>query len=172
MYLQDTPSVLLYAVTRQVTKGGRKLPIYRCARGSTSLGSLHSHIKNFIPGTSANAVNFQAYLLNGVSGLNQARKETAEGRESTVRLFVYELITCINELHASVIGGPLVDKPPLCKNTGQDFGMEYLYKQSDSFFQSTFDFEEIIQYVDYVLELQIPNSVDSGVYPEDELPQS
>ena len=93
MYLQDTPCVLLNAVTKQVTKGGRKLPVYRCARGSKSLESLHSHIKNFIPGTSANAVNFQAYLLDGVSRWNQARKETAEGRESTVRLFVYELVT-------------------------------------------------------------------------------
>ena len=38
------------------------LPVYRCARGSTSVESFHHHLLNFIPGTSDNSFHFQAYL--------------------------------------------------------------------------------------------------------------
>ncbi len=51
----------------------------------------------------------------------------------------------------------------------EDFRMEYLYKQSDFSFELTFDLQKINWYVDDVLKLQIPDSVDSGVYLEDEL---
>ena len=42
--LQDPPDVSLYTVTGSVTKGGVTLPIYRCARGTTSLESFHLHL--------------------------------------------------------------------------------------------------------------------------------
>ena len=42
--LQDPPGVPLYTITGHVTKGGVKLPILRCARGSTSLESFHLHL--------------------------------------------------------------------------------------------------------------------------------
>ena len=35
--LQDVPGLLLYAVTNHISKGGIRLPFYRCARGKTSL---------------------------------------------------------------------------------------------------------------------------------------
>lgn len=60
--LQDPPGIQLYTVTRTMEKGGVKLPVLRCARGSTSLESFHLHLARFIPGTSAGDVNFQAYL--------------------------------------------------------------------------------------------------------------
>lgn len=46
----DPAKVSLYTKTRELTKGGVKLPVYRCARGSTSLESFHRHLCEFIPG--------------------------------------------------------------------------------------------------------------------------
>lgn len=40
----------LYTKTGTLRKGGKDLPVYRCARGSTSLESFHLHINRFIPG--------------------------------------------------------------------------------------------------------------------------
>lgn len=48
--IQDPVGVQLYTQTGSLEKGGVKLPIYRCARGSTSLESFHNHIDCFIPG--------------------------------------------------------------------------------------------------------------------------
>lgn len=48
--IQDPPGLQLYTRTGQVTMGGVQLPVYRCARGSTSLESFHLHLNRFIPG--------------------------------------------------------------------------------------------------------------------------
>ena len=48
--IQDPPGVQLYTETGRLTKGGVSLPVYRCARGSTSLESFHLHLNRFIPG--------------------------------------------------------------------------------------------------------------------------
>ncbi|XP_063078300.1 uncharacterized protein LOC134468289 [Engraulis encrasicolus] len=48
--IQDPPGVELYTETGRLDKGGSSLPVYRCARGSTSLESFHLHINRFIPG--------------------------------------------------------------------------------------------------------------------------
>ena len=48
--IQDPPGVQLYTETGRLTKGSVSLPVYRCARGSTSLESFHLHINRFIPG--------------------------------------------------------------------------------------------------------------------------
>ena len=86
--LQDPPGVRLYTVTGHITKGGVRLPVLRCARGTTSLESFHLHIARFIPGTSASAVNFQAYLLDGITRWNTARAEAAiESASETLRTF-------------------------------------------------------------------------------------
>lgn len=42
--LQDPPSIQLYTETARLVKGGVSLPVYRCARGSTSLESFHLHL--------------------------------------------------------------------------------------------------------------------------------
>ena len=68
--LQDPPGVPLYTITGHITKGGVKLPVLRCARGSTSLESFHLQLARFIPGSSASAVNYQAYLLDGITRWN------------------------------------------------------------------------------------------------------
>ena len=102
--IQDLGGVPLYAVVQTVTKGGKELPVYRCGRGTTSLECFHRHIKDFIPGTSANAVNFQAYLIDGVTRWNMSRREAAEHRTSMYRPFDSELVAHVNDLHASVHG--------------------------------------------------------------------
>ena len=53
------------------------LPVVRRARGSTSLESFHLHLARFVPGHSAAAVNFQAYILDGITRWNAARFTSA-----------------------------------------------------------------------------------------------
>lgn len=48
--IQDPEGIQLYVKTGSVKKGGVELPVYRCARGSTSLESFHLHLNRFIPG--------------------------------------------------------------------------------------------------------------------------
>ncbi len=48
--IQDPPDIQLYTKTGEIAKGGIKLPVFRCARGSTSLESYHLHMARFIPG--------------------------------------------------------------------------------------------------------------------------
>ena len=48
--IQDPPGVELYAKTGEVTRRGVKLPVYRCARGTSSLERFHHHLCTFVPG--------------------------------------------------------------------------------------------------------------------------
>lgn len=60
--IQDPPGVQLYRKTGQVTKDGVILPVYRCARGSTSLESFHLHLNRFVPGLHYSKIAFVVYL--------------------------------------------------------------------------------------------------------------
>jgi hypothetical protein len=60
--LQDPKGFSLYTKTGEITKGGVLLPVFRCARGTTSLESFHSHLKNFIPGMIINVVIYLFFL--------------------------------------------------------------------------------------------------------------
>ena len=53
--LQDPDATVaqLYMQTGTLRKGGVELPVYRCARGSTSLESFHLHLNRFIAGKNA-----------------------------------------------------------------------------------------------------------------------
>ena len=51
--LQDPVGVSLYTEVGELTVAGVKLPLFRCARGSTSLESYHLHLARFIPGESS-----------------------------------------------------------------------------------------------------------------------
>ena len=55
--IQDIEGIQLYVKTGTVKKGGVELPVYRCARGSTSLESFHLHQNRFIPGKCNNNNN-------------------------------------------------------------------------------------------------------------------
>ena len=48
--IQDPANYELYIETGKVKKGGIPLPVYRCARGSTSLECFHLYLARFIPG--------------------------------------------------------------------------------------------------------------------------
>ena len=86
--LQDPPGIPLYTVTGHITKGGVRLPVLRCARGTTSLESFHLHLARFIPGSSASAVNYQAYLLDGITRWNSLRAAAAiDSPSQTIRTF-------------------------------------------------------------------------------------
>lgn len=102
--LQDPPGVSLYIVTGHVQIGGVLLPVLRCACGSTSLESFHSHIVRFIPGTSANAVNFQAYLLEGITRWNALRAQAALSTSNTLPLRTFDM-----RLQAKVCSFPLIE---------------------------------------------------------------
>ena len=47
--VQDPDGVRLYTVTGHITKGGVELPVFRCARGTTSLESFHLHLARYVP---------------------------------------------------------------------------------------------------------------------------
>ena len=151
--LQDPPGVQLYTITGHLKKGGINLPILRCARGSTSLESFHCHIARFIPGSSANAVNFQAYLIDGVVRWNQARAEAAfscDGSSSTqkLRTFDLRLQDAVNRLSNSIHGRalfPLYNTP--AAYTGELLGVEYLFHQTGEPFHPKDD-DELIDQID------------------------
>lgn len=153
--IQDLPSVQLYTLTGHTQKGGVTLPVWRCARGSTSLESFHLHLAfTFIPGTSANAVNFQAYLMEGITRWNVLRAKAAIYSPShPLRTFdsrlqhqvcyychtliymyctiAYPLIQQVNFLGQSLLGTKMFPNfEPPAKYTGEAFGILYLYQQS------------------------------------------
>lgn len=47
--VQDPDGVRLYTVTGHITKGGVDLPVFHCARGTTSLESFHLHLARYVP---------------------------------------------------------------------------------------------------------------------------
>ena len=130
--LQDPPNIQLYTIMSYSMKGGVRLPVFRCARGSTSLESFHLHLSRFIPGSCANAVNFQAYLLDGITRWNAERASQAlQSSSISLRTFDTSLKHRVNVLSQSLHGSTIFPlyRPPH-KYTGEFFGVEYLYHQS------------------------------------------
>jgi len=120
-------------VTGNIMKGNVSLPIYRCARGSSSLESFHLHLARFIPGTSASAINFQAFLLDGMTRWNSARATDPlqMPKDYNVRSFDNRLQAKINALSTSVFGEPMLSNcHPPAKYTGELIGVEYLFRQT------------------------------------------
>ncbi|XP_054643300.1 uncharacterized protein LOC129187709 isoform X2 [Dunckerocampus dactyliophorus] len=132
--IQDPPGVALYTRTGKVTRGGVTLPVLRCARGSTSLESFHLHLCRFIPGTSANALHFQVYLLEGLLRWNEDRGRAAvveSASTATVRCYDGRLQNAFHELTQHFMGCTLMDNfTPAGNYTGELIGIEYLYSQT------------------------------------------
>ena len=126
----DPVGIELYTKVSTLKKGTVMLPVYRCARGTTSLESFHQHIKNFIPGRSANAANFQAYLLDGLMRWNANRRDAIDSSLSTLKSFDKELIEKFNKLHLDVhkLRFDENQKAPN-KPCNEIIGMEFLYSQ-------------------------------------------
>ncbi|XP_056127239.1 uncharacterized protein LOC130104727 [Rhinichthys klamathensis goyatoka] len=130
--IQDPPGVELYTETGRVTQGGISLPVYRCARGSTSLESFHLHLNRFIPGESANPWHFQAFLLEGLTRWNADRAASVaqEGRQ-LLRSYNGPLQHSLDQLSQRVLGTSVVkDYTKPREYTGELIGIEYLYSQT------------------------------------------
>ena len=139
--LQDPPEVSLYTISSHINKGGVNLPVYRCSRGSTSLESFHLHMARFIPGTAASAINFQAYLLDGLARWNHSRSQAAlQHPHQTLHTFDIALQDRVNTLSRSVMGTDVFPqyRPP-AKYTGELYGVEYLYRQNGVKFDDIYD---------------------------------
>ncbi|CAL8237725.1 unnamed protein product, partial [Lota lota] len=136
--IQDLPGVSLYTETgTTTTKEGVVLTKYRCARGSTSLESFHCHLNRFIPGTQANDLNFQLYLLDGLTRWNQDRADAARAeKRSALVSYSGDLVQCVNTYYSKVFGRKYVPsfRPP-AKYTGELIGIDYLYRQTGSSMQ-------------------------------------
>ncbi|CAH3172185.1 unnamed protein product, partial [Porites evermanni] len=121
------PAIQLYTQTGTLKKGGVELPIYRCARESTSLESFHLHVHRFIPGTIANDVHFQCYLLEGIVRWNEDRALAAMidgGEKSTTSSYSSSLKYekwCIVKSSKRTL--------TILAST-QKMGVEYLYSQT------------------------------------------
>lgn len=102
--------------------------------------SFHAHITRFIPGTTANAVNFQAYLIEGIVRWNQDRAEAAIEKSSNsnenLRTFDLRLQEKIKCLSLSIYGKDFLPyyRPPAVY-TGELLGVEYLFHQIGESFQ-------------------------------------
>ncbi|XP_056614654.1 uncharacterized protein LOC130429852 [Triplophysa dalaica] len=138
--IQDPPGVQMYTQTGSVTKGGVTLPVYRCARGSTSLKSFHNHVNRFIPGTSANLENFQAFLLEGLERWNEDRAAAAvSDAPQSLRCYSASFQHCLNELSQRLLGCSLVkDYSKPGEYTGELMGVEYLCSQQSWEFRENF----------------------------------
>ncbi|KAK0132914.1 hypothetical protein N1851_031722 [Merluccius polli] len=136
--LQDPAGVELYVKTGELTKGGVRLPVYRCGRGSTSLESFHLHLCRFIPGPSASDVHFQVYLLEGLVRWNENRGRAAVegGERSALRCYSAQLQHSFDQLTQELLGLTLVDTYTSPREyTGELIGVEYLFSQTGAVLQ-------------------------------------
>ena len=127
--IQDIPDIPLYAVANEVTNGGQKLPVYRCARGTTSLNSfivISSHLflaplRIFRP----------TPLMVFITRWNTARNQAALHSSNTeVRCFDMKLLTKFDSLHNQVHGKALLSVDLPNKYSGEKIGLKYLHEQS------------------------------------------
>ncbi|MEQ2166964.1 hypothetical protein GOODEAATRI_033872, partial [Goodea atripinnis] len=139
--IQDPPGVQLYTQTGTLTKGGISLPVYRCARGSTSLESFHLHLDRFIPGTSASARYFHLTTPCGrVVRWNEDRAAApADAAETFLHSYCGHLKHAFNQKSQRVLGHQMVEdftKPAAYTgNRCELIGLEYLFWQTGSVFE-------------------------------------
>lgn len=126
----------------------------------TSLESFHLHLAWFIPGSSANAVNFQAYLLEGIRHWNQARTSAAiQSQSTTLRTFNTALKHRANAVSQAVHRKdtfPLYQPPE--RYTGELFGIEYLFEQNGKSLQ--LDDDQLAKEVDEGIDVKEISEAD------------
>ena len=165
--LQDLPDLQLYTEIGSVMKGGILVPLYRCARGTTSLESFHLHLARFVPGTSASPVNMQAYLLDGSMRWNEARASAAITMLDNLSSFDHRLKELVNSKGQSVLGRSLVTVAlPIEEYNGELFGIDYLFSQTGSLLPDTqsAQFEEQVDQAfaeDQILEETVMETADN-----------
>ncbi|KAK1802494.1 hypothetical protein P4O66_022146, partial [Electrophorus voltai] len=166
--IQDPPVVQLYRRVGQVTRAGVVLPVYRCARGSTSLESFHLHLNYFVPGTSVSALHFQAYLLEGLVRWNEDRVAAAvEGSDPTQVCYSGQLQHYANQLSQQLLGLQLAeDYTRPGGYTGELIGVEYLYSQTGVVLQE--DLGRDPDFPDGISDEDLPEREDEGFEDVDE----
>ncbi|GFR92033.1 hypothetical protein ElyMa_000858500 [Elysia marginata] len=127
--IQDPPGISLYKIVGRKSRGGGvDLPIYRCTRGTVSLESFHLHLNRFIQGEITRAVNFQAYLLEGLVRWNEDRHPTVVGKR--IMLLDYKM-QCDAVTAATKLGVEPVVKPfHPASYMGEFISVEYLFSQT------------------------------------------
>ncbi|XP_070834704.1 uncharacterized protein [Chaetodon trifascialis] len=135
--IQDPPAVHLYTKTGQVTRGGAVLPVYRCARGSTSLKSFHLYLNTLIPGGTTSGFYFQMSLLEGLTRWNEDRARAAAGKTRTgIKCYSGQEQHTFNQLTQHFYGLPLSESYTKPLNyTGELIGISYLYNQTEQALQ-------------------------------------
>lgn len=73
--IQDPAGVQLYTKAGSSEKGGKTLDVLRCARGSSSLESLHRHQCSFIPGKLC--FTYSTFITHTYNELIEVKKETS-----------------------------------------------------------------------------------------------
>ncbi|XP_034005921.1 uncharacterized protein LOC117497984 isoform X2 [Trematomus bernacchii] len=106
---------------------------------------------NVLLGTSANSVNFQIYLLEGLHRWNQGRGTAALGTgPSALRSYSGDLLHCVNNNFEKLFGRNMV--PEFCppsRYTGELIGMQYLLQPTAQALQDMHpDSEEIAQLIE------------------------
>ncbi|XP_063063642.1 uncharacterized protein LOC134456175 [Engraulis encrasicolus] len=143
--IQDVPGVQLYTEVGYVEKpGGVTLTRYRCARGSETLQAFHLHLNKFIPGTCANELNSQLYLLECLNRWNYDRGAAAvSSRQSSLMAYAGDMVQHVNTNYLKLFGRPLVPgyRPP-AKYTGELLGLEFLLSETGEPLQVIPDTEE------------------------------
>ena len=108
-------------------------------------------LPRFVPGTAAGAVNFQAFLLDGLSRWNTARVTAAiqSSQKESLRTFDTRLKDKVNALSQSIHGKAvfLLYNPP-SQYTGELLGVKYLYDQ--------------VGYQLYTMEENLDKDIDEG----------
>ncbi|XP_068581262.1 uncharacterized protein [Cebidichthys violaceus] len=152
--IQDPPGLQLYTRTGQLTSGGVILPVYHCSRGSTSLESFHLHLNRFIPGTSASAMNFQLYLLEGLTRWNEDHRRASVERGDSQDL------DTINQLAQSLYGRRLVDSCTQIRYTGELIGVNYLFSQTGRLLQELPDDPDVPEEEENTMEQEEEDTVE------------
>ncbi|XP_049336892.1 histone deacetylase complex subunit SAP130-like [Astyanax mexicanus] len=168
--IQDVPGVPLYTDIGNTTVEGIVLTRYRCARGSTSLESFHLHLNRFIPGTQANSLNFQLYLLEGLNRWNHNRSvESVASKPPSFLCYSGDLLHSVNNSSLKVLGRRFVPSfQPPTQYTGELIGIDYLYEQTGHSFpemeKETEETDELLE--DIALEYEhLDEGFDEPVFP-------
>ncbi|XP_071963285.1 uncharacterized protein [Antedon mediterranea] len=172
--IQDPEGIQLYVKTSEMIKGGVTLPVYRCARGSTSLESFHLHLNRFIPGERASDVHFQAYLMDGLVRWNTNRAVAAT-QSGAPHPNTYSGLHQhgLNTLAEQVFGKKLYNSFVLpIKYTGELIGVEYLYNQTNKVLETHFSDDESddADFDEEVYTFDVDEGYDDKTQPDYEPP--
>ncbi|KAJ7985052.1 hypothetical protein DPEC_G00361140 [Dallia pectoralis] len=122
-------------------------------------------------GTSANAMHFQAFLLDGLVRWNENRAAAAvEGQEQPLLSYSGHLQHSLNELSQLVLGVRLVKDHTVPREyTGELLGVEYLYSQTGKVLQDASVDPDVPDEVAAIQELDVEDEgfEDAGDNVED-----